>query len=110
MLLEIAATYFAKLPVTDQTPTPVGSHTMPMRGLRAASFVTSLPVWSRPWFLSHRIPRFADRRAPSRQLSLKNNEWVRKFDPTLGDGIGLYWMMVELSLPRNFGITSFPTM
>src|SRR5262245_24687129 len=109
MLFEIAATYFAKLPVIDQTPTPVGSQMMPRRGLNAASFVTSLPAWSSPWFLSHRTPRFAVRRALSRQLSLKNNEWVRKFDPTLGDGIGLYWMIVELSPPRNFGVTSPPT-
>jgi hypothetical protein len=39
-----AATYFAKLVVTDQSPLPVGSHTMPSRGLQALSLATVSPA------------------------------------------------------------------
>src|SRR3954464_8011283 len=37
MLFEIAATYFAKLAVSDHFCSPVGSNTMPARGLNALS-------------------------------------------------------------------------
>ena len=59
MLLAIAATYFAKLAVTDHLPSPFGSHTTPTRGLNALSFATRLPALSAPWFLSQRTPRFS---------------------------------------------------
>src|SRR5215468_3194656 len=89
MLLEIAATYLAKLPVIAHAPSPLGSQMTPSRGLNAPSLVTRAPDSSRPWLLSQRTPRFAVRRLPTRQLSLKNRECVRKFEPLLRDGIGL---------------------
>ncbi len=70
MLLEMAETYFAKLPVTDHRWSPSGSKTTPKRGLIALSFATRLPAWSAPWFLSYRTPRFAVTRPLTRQLSL----------------------------------------
>jgi hypothetical protein len=42
------ATYFAKLPVTAHRPLPVGSHTMPTRGLNALSSATVAPALSFP--------------------------------------------------------------
>src|SRR5215467_4942534 len=110
MLLEIPATYLATLPVTAHVPSPVGSQMTPRRGLNAPSFVTSVPDSSTPWFLSQRTPRFAVTRLLTRHASLKNSECVRKFDPRLAMGIGLYWISVVSSLPMNFGITPPPTM
>src|SRR5580765_1395530 len=52
MLLEIAATYFAKLAVTDHFWSPAGSHTTPARGLNALSCATSRPALSAPRFRS----------------------------------------------------------
>ena len=48
MLLAIAETYLAKLPVTDHFCSPVGSHTKPARGLKALSCATRRPALSAP--------------------------------------------------------------
>src|SRR6266550_960643 len=88
--LEIAATYFATLPVTLHRPVPLGSQMRPSRGLQALSLATTLPDWSAPWFLSKRTPTLAVRRFPTRQLSLRNPEWVRKLDPWLSWRIGFH--------------------
>ena len=44
MLLAIAVTYFATLPVTDHRPSPSGSNTKPRRGLHASSVITVAPA------------------------------------------------------------------
>src|SRR5215468_5953785 len=98
-LLAIADTYFAKLAVTDHFWSPAGSHTMPTRGLQALSCATRRPALSAPRLRSKRTPRFAVSRLPTRQLSLKNSECVRKFVPWLPTGIGFHWMIVVPS-PR----------
>src|SRR4051812_35217130 len=76
MLFEIAATYLAKLPVTDHFWSTIGSKITPTRGLNAESFATVSPAPFAPLFLSQRSPRFAVRREPTRQLSFTNSECV----------------------------------
>src|SRR5438477_1775289 len=77
-LFASAATYFAKLPVTAQSPFPFGSQTTPRRGLHALSFAWRLPMASTPWFLSKRTPRLRVRLLFQRRLSFANTECVRK--------------------------------
>src|SRR4030095_10962076 len=85
--LEIAATYLATLAVTFQAPWPVGSQTMPSRGLHALSWATTSPDWAPPSFLSKRTPTLAVNRSVIRQLSLMNPECVRKSEPLLSSMI-----------------------
>ena len=63
-----------------------------------------------PWFLSQRTPRLAVRRLPIRHESLKNSEWVRKFEPEAGRRDRIVLNERASLSPRNFGITSPPTM
>src|SRR5438552_2121412 len=97
MLFEIAATYFAKLAVTAQSPLPLGSHTTPRRGLKALSFAVRLPMLSLPLFLSKRRPRLNVSVLLHRRLSFTKNECVRKFVPWLLSVMGSYCSSVRLA-------------
>src|ERR1700704_5872408 len=95
MPVAMAAVYCPTLPLSDHWPVPVGSQTMPSRGLSALSFATASPWPLAPWFLSHRRPRLKVTRLFQCQLSLKKTECVLKFDPRLPTRIGWYWITVD---------------